>query len=114
MRAGNSAIPDTVALDEARCELVLLDQTRLPGETVFLRISDEQALFSAIARLSVRGAPAIGVAAALGLYVCAARLHEPEPACFIARVRETAARLAAARPTAVNLQWALDRMIRTL
>ena len=81
--------------------LELLDQTRLPSEEVWLRCQTVEQVADAIRRLSVRGAPAIGIAAAYGvvLGVRAGRaLHE---------VSEL---LASTRPTAVNLAWALDRM----
>jgi methylthioribose-1-phosphate isomerase len=85
--------------------LELLDQTRLPSELHYLecRTADETA--DAIARLAVRGAPAIGVAAAYG--VC---LALNDPAADVADVVAACRRLAASRPTAVNLFWALARM----
>lgn len=58
----------TLWLDEDSDELILLDQTRLPNEESTVAISTARALYDAIRRLQVRGAPAIGVAAALGLY----------------------------------------------
>jgi methylthioribose-1-phosphate isomerase len=79
--------------------LLVLDQTRLPGEEVWLRCTAPAEVAEAIARLAVRGAPAIGVAAAYGLALADA----PE---FDA----AAALLAAARPTAVNLRWAVDQV----
>ncbi|MEZ6192602.1 MAG: S-methyl-5-thioribose-1-phosphate isomerase [Phycisphaerales bacterium] len=82
--------------------LRLLDQTRLPGEVVYLECKDVQTVWDAIKRLSVRGAPAIGVAAAFGC-VIAARGDD-----FIGG----ADHLATSRPTAVNLFWAIDRMKR--
>ena len=81
--------------------LVLLDQTRLPGEVVELPCHTVEDVWQAIRRLSVRGAPAIGVAAAYG--VCLARDFRFAQACEY---------LATSRPTAVNLFWALDRMRR--
>ena len=67
---------DTVSMDEQTGELVIIDQTRLPGETVFLRLSRPEEIHEAIYKLRVRGAPAIGVAAAIGIY--AACRHLPE------------------------------------
>jgi len=87
--------------------LLLLDQTRLPAEEVWLTCDTVDDVDGAIRRLSVRGAPAIGVAAAFGLVIglrtrgCGQGLDE--------RFAEVSAQLAATRPTAVNLQWALDR-----
>lgn len=88
--------------------LEVLDQTRLPHDRVVLRLETLDAVVDAIARLCVRGAPAIGVAAAYGLVIGVRQLN-PLPTAFVDTVREVAARLTAARPTAVNLQWALDR-----
>jgi methylthioribose-1-phosphate isomerase len=79
--------------------LFVLDQTRLPGEEVWLRCTRPAEVAEAIARLAVRGAPAIGVAAAYGLVLAA-------PAEFDA----AADLLATARPTAVNLAWAVEQV----
>lgn len=69
----------TLWLDEDSDELILLDQTRLPNEESTVAISTARALYDAIRRLQVRGAPAIGVAAALGLYACAVRFEDETP-----------------------------------
>ncbi|MCE9589778.1 MAG: S-methyl-5-thioribose-1-phosphate isomerase [Planctomycetes bacterium] len=82
--------------------LRLLDQTRLPNEVVYLDCRDVAALWSAIRRLVVRGAPAIGVAAAYGCVLGAQRNEFDRAADY----------LATSRPTAVNLFWAIDRMRR--
>lgn len=89
--------------------VVILDQTRLPREERYLEIRDPEAMFEAIQRLRVRGAPAIGVAAAYGLYL-GVREHTGSVERLLARVEEVASYLAKSRPTAVNLFWALDRM----
>jgi methylthioribose-1-phosphate isomerase len=92
--------------------LTLLDQTLLPGEERWLEISTVDALVEAIGALRVRGAPAIGITAAMGL-VAALREHARESrAAFTTRVERDAARIRGARPTAVNLGWAMDRMVR--
>ena len=62
-----------VSVCQEEDSLVILDQTQLPAQEVFLKIDNEEELIDAIVRLKVRGAPAIGVAAAAGLYVCFAR-----------------------------------------
>ncbi|MCF7816996.1 MAG: S-methyl-5-thioribose-1-phosphate isomerase [Kiritimatiellales bacterium] len=87
-------------------KLRIIDQTRLPQELVYLELDDIDGIVAAIKRLSVRGAPAIGCAAALGLAACAQHL---DGADFVAGVSRLADQLAASRPTAVNLFWALDR-----
>jgi methylthioribose-1-phosphate isomerase len=81
--------------------LELLDQTRLPSETVYLQCRTAQEVWQAIKRLSVRGAPAIGVAAAYGVCVGANEGRGVDEVCDY---------LATSRPTAVNLFWALERM----
>ena len=87
----------------------LLDQTKLPTETVYVDIVNERQMWDAIKRLVIRGAPAIGVAAAFGVYlgVCSA----PDD-IFAARLEEVCKYLATSRPTAVNLFWAIDRVRR--
>ena len=90
-------------------EIRLIDQTRLPDELVIARITGLDDLIDAIARLAVRGAPALGVAGALGVAQLA-RSHAGDEAA----VREGAARLRAARPTAVNLAWGVDRALARL
>lgn len=90
--------------------LELLDQTRLPLEQVVVACRDADAVCDALRRLVVRGAPAIGVAAAYGLVVAAqtaAHLDDPERAA--AAFAADAAKIRGARPTAVNLSWAVDR-----
>lgn len=101
---------DTVSMDEDTGELIIIDQTRLPGETVFLRLSRPEDIHEAIYLLRVRGAPAIGVAAAIGLYAACRDLPEQDPATFLAELTRIKNYLATARPTAVNLTWALNRM----
>lgn len=87
--------------------LFLLDQTLLPGEETWLRCDTPEKVAAAIRRLSVRGAPAIGVAAGFGLVVGLGGIADP--AALGPRFDHVAALLAATRPTAVNLSWALAR-----
>jgi methylthioribose-1-phosphate isomerase len=85
----------------------LLDQTLLPDREVYLELRTVESVAEAIRSLRVRGAPLIGIAAAMGVVLAAdAEGSTPE------RVRESIALLAATRPTAVNLHWALSRMGR--
>ena len=86
----------------------LLDQTRLPAEEVVLRCVAWPEVVDAIRRLAIRGAPAIGVAGAMGVALAAARAPRDDPAAFRAEVGRAAAALRAARPTAVNLARAVD------
>ena len=102
-------LPPTIAWEgDEHGHLAILDQTQLPHQRVVLHLTTLDAVVDAIVRLCVRGAPAIGVAAAYGL-VIGVRERNPLPEAFVDTAREVAARLTAARPTAVNLQWALDR-----
>jgi len=90
-------------------QLLLLDQTLLPHKTVYLTIGTTEQLISAIKQLSVRGAPAIGVAAAYGMLL---GLEEARsPADLLKLLQQKAAMLKAARPTAVNLAWGVDAML---
>ncbi|HEU4724311.1 MAG TPA: S-methyl-5-thioribose-1-phosphate isomerase, partial [Candidatus Eisenbacteria bacterium] len=87
----------------------LLDQTLLPEREVWIEASDAPSMVDAIARLALRGAPAIGIGAALALAAEAARLRGTPGRDE--RFRAAAALLRGARPTAVNLAWACDRML---
>ena len=106
---------DSVALSAAGDGVVIVDQTLLPGEERFLTLRDEHEVYEAIAKLRVRGAPAIGIAAAYGLYV-AFRRAALEPGFDLTHARDEFYRLSrhlcSARPTAVNLSAALRRMER--
>lgn len=92
-------------------ELILLDQTKLPEETEFLILQDVQQVWDAIERLKVRGAPAIGITAAYGVYVAIRNFEAAAVDELLAEVKKQADYLATSRPTAVNLFWALDRMV---
>jgi methylthioribose-1-phosphate isomerase len=89
--------------------VVMIDQRRLPAEQVLLRCRDHHEVASAIRDMAVRGAPAIGVTAALGLAL-GARLTRAEGAALRAEWSDMCGALAATRPTAVNLFWAIERM----
>ncbi len=101
---------DTVALDDAQSALVIIDQTKLPNEEVILHLKTQQEIRDAIYLLQVRGAPAIGVAAAYGVYLAAKEIKTKDYDAFLDAFEKAAAYLNAARPTAVNLSWALRRM----
>ncbi len=103
---------DTVSLDEEARALVIIDQTLLPGEIRLLRLTKQPEIWEAIQKLRVRGAPAIGVAAAIGLYLAAEEIGETDRERFLRALRAAGAYLNSARPTAVNLSWALRRMER--
>ncbi|MDR2158648.1 MAG: S-methyl-5-thioribose-1-phosphate isomerase [Treponema sp.] len=101
---------DTVALDEERHALVIIDQTKLPGKMELLFLTETEEIHRAIRTLQVRGAPAIGVTAAIGIYLAARKAAAGNGGDFYARFTEAKEYLASSRPTAVNLFWALDRM----
>jgi len=88
----------------------LIDQTLLPSEVRYIDIVSAESMYEAIQVLRVRGAPAIGVAAAFGLYLGIRDFSGGDVSSFLGHVNDRAAFLAASRPTAVNLFWALDRM----
>jgi len=90
--------------------LVLVDQTRLPHEVHLLRLTDWRDVVEAIRAMRVRGAPAIGAAGAYAVAL-AAREAATDPATFQDRLEEAAREIASARPTAVNLRWAVRRVL---
>ncbi len=104
----------TVDLDENANGLYIIDQTLLPNETKMLTLTAQEEIWDAIYKLKVRGAPAIGVAAAIGVYLAAREIEADNYDEFYAAFMEKKAYLASARPTAVNLFWALDRMERSV
>jgi len=89
----------------------MIDQTRLPNEVILLDCADLGVLADAIRSLRVRGAPAIGCAAAQGVALVASRSQAKDTGGLLAELRSARDVLAATRPTAVNLFWALERMI---
>lgn len=101
---------ETVELDDADSALVILDQTRLPYEVEILHLHTQEEIWKAIYLLQVRGAPAIGVAAGFGVYLAAKEIRTDDYAEFAAAFRKAKDYLNSARPTAVNLSWALNRM----
>lgn len=112
---------ETVELDDNDSSVVIIDQTKLPGTTEIIRLHTAQEIWDAIYLLKVRGAPAIGVAAAFGIYVLAKAIvkeagytvegaSEMDFSDFYEKFRKQKEYLNSSRPTAVNLSWALNRM----
>lgn len=100
----------SVTLDDENNALVILDQTLLPNEKKFLKLTEMKDIWDAIYHLKVRGAPSIGIAAAYGAYLgtkASKASTYDELYCDFKKVKDY---LASSRPTAVNLFWALDRM----
>ena len=94
--------------------LVLLDQTCLPSEVVYLTFQQVEEVAEAIESLRVRGAPAIGLAAAYGVVIGARQALSSSPESFRQQVNAAIERLARTRPTAINLFWALNQMRQIL
>lgn len=90
--------------------VVMLDQRELPGEETYLRLTDLEGVARGIEELAVRGAPAIGCTAALGVALAARTSEATTADALVADVEAACERLARTRPTAVNLFWALRRM----
>lgn len=90
----------------------IIDQTLLPERLEMLEISDAETLFQAIRSLQVRGAPAIGIAAAMGLVLAIRNAQTRDRQEFMKLLDSKAKYLASARPTAVNLTWALERLCK--
>ena len=92
----------------------LIDQSQLPGRVEILGCRDYHAVADAIRKLRVRGAPAIGVTAAMGVALGAQAIQNVDYQELVLKVSEICNHLAATRPTAVNLFWAIERMKRVL
>ena len=105
---------DTVSLDDAGNAVVIIDQTLLPGRTELIRLKTAEEIWNAIYLLQVRGAPAIGVCAAFGIYLLAKSCKEENYDRFLAEFRKNKEYLDSSRPTAANLSWALNRMERVV
>lgn len=97
----------TVRLSEDENAVEILDQTLLPTEIKYLRLETAEQLFEAIYNLRVRGAPAIGVCAAFGMFVLARHISGD----FLPQFKQLGEYLVSSRPTAVNLSFAVNRMI---
>ncbi len=92
----------------------ILDQTRLPQETIILECTDYREVARAIRTMQIRGAPALGIAAAMGMALAAFQAQNMQKEAFGQFMDRAAAELASTRPTAVNLFWALNEMKRQL
>lgn len=95
-------------------KVVMIDQRKLPGEETYLECGTYEDVAEAIRSMVIRGAPAIGVAAAMGIAIGALKTNTWEREEFFSEVRRIAQVLKGTRPTAVNLFWAADRMLRVL
>lgn len=99
---------ETIAWKNGRIRYI--DQTILPHKVKFIECRDIGRLWQAIKKLEIRGAPAIGIAGALGVALAAKNSHAKTSRQLLEEIRRASKYLASSRPTAVNLFWALDRM----
>jgi methylthioribose-1-phosphate isomerase len=93
--------------------VLLIDQNRLPAEYTLVEITNSNDMALAIKTMIVRGAPAIGVAAAYGMYLGAQEIKTDNRDLFLSELEKVAEKLGATRPTAVNLFWAIQKMLNT-
>lgn len=104
---------ETVALlPDEKC-IEIIDQTKLPTEEVYIKLSSLTEYYDAIYSLAVRGAPAIGVFAGFAVYLEAERFANLPYDEFIENLEKSSKYINSSRPTAVNLSWAIDRMLKT-
>ncbi|HRW82593.1 MAG TPA: S-methyl-5-thioribose-1-phosphate isomerase, partial [Methanothrix sp.] len=92
----------------------MIDQTLLPEKLETIEVESVEGLCEAILSLRVRGAPALGAAGAYGVALAAARSAASDPVALLEEVEEAAGVIRAARPTAVNLSWGVDRVMKAL
>lgn len=101
---------DNVKMSEDGTAVIIIDQTKLPAKTDYLTLRTARDIYDAIFELKVRGALAIGICAGFGIYVLAKSIETGNYEDFYSRFRQYQEYLNSARPTAVNLSWALRRM----
>ncbi|MFH0809030.1 MAG: S-methyl-5-thioribose-1-phosphate isomerase [Pseudomonadota bacterium] len=106
--------PDVPTIEWRDGTVVMIDQRKLPWREEYITCNTARRVAEAIRKMIIRGAPAIGVAAAMGLAVGAREIGEVEHAVFRSRFNRACGLMRRARPTAVNLGWAVDRMERLL
>ncbi len=95
-------------------KLIIIDQTHLPSREVYIQLNTVGQVWDAIKKLKVRGAPAIGIAGAYGLYLGVRDLNDSEFSSFYSECERISGYLNSSRPTAVNLSWALNRLLATV
>ena len=101
---------DNVKLSEDENSVIIIDQTKLPNETVYLDLKTAKECYDAIFHLKVRGAPAIGIFAGYAMYVLAKDIKHTDFEGFYAEFEKLKEYINSSRPTAVNLSHALERM----
>jgi len=103
-------LPDTVRWEDDT--FYIIDQTKLPNEFTEIELNSRKDVYEAIKMLKVRGAPAIGIAGAYGLCICAKAHLDLEHSSFVSELKDDANYLNSSRPTAVNLSWAIKRVMK--
>lgn len=101
---------DILRLDDENNALIILDQTELPNNQKFIALKNKEEIFEAIKKLKIRGAPAIGIASAFGLYLSVKRKRYAHYEDFFKEFVNDKNYIISSRPTAVNLAWALNRL----
>ena len=104
----------TIEWDNKKQQLKIIDQRLLPGKFEYIHLDNYKAVAEAIRYMAVRGAPAIGVTAAYGLVLAGLRSAASKPVEFLSDLQTASQVLEDARPTAVNLPWALKKMMNTI
>lgn len=107
----NVGTKDLLTVKWENNQVVMIDQTKLPGRLVYVKYKKYEDVARAIERLVVRGAPAIGVAAAFGMALAAISSNAKTPKALLKDLKIAYQRLRSTRPTAVNLVWALDQVM---
>ena len=107
----SETMPEINAISYANGKLGLLDQTLLPAECCVVWIDDYHEVIRSVQLMRVRGAPALGVAAAYAVVMAADHIDDPIRDEFLKNLRQAGSEIASARPTAVNMAWAVERML---
>lgn len=101
----------TIKWNREKNTVVMIDQTLLPSKLSFVQCSGVQAVIDAIKAMRIRGAPAIGVAGAMGVALAVSRSHAKTKKDLLAEIDPGVIALKSARPTAVNLVWGVDKTV---
>ena len=104
--------PENICLSDDRKKVIIIDQAVIPDRVEYLTLDQPEECYRAIQTLQVRGAPAIGIFAAFAMYVIAQQWEGLPLEEFLEKYRKTSEYLNTARPTAVNLSWAIRRLQR--
>ena len=102
----------SVHLTEDETAVEIIDQTQLPNRVIYRKLTAAKEMYDAIKCLAVRGAPAIGICAGYSIYVLALRCGEKDSAGLFEVIKRDGEYLVSSRPTAVNLSWAVKRMLK--